>query len=54
MDKVRTLDFYGYDYDSTMLRDKDYFPVSKVKEIKNMKYMKADDSEESGSTEDNG
>lgn len=60
--KVRTLEFYGYDYDSTMIREKDYYPVSKVKEVKNMKYIlpvedEEDDEEDStdtGSTEDNG
>ena len=55
MKKVRTLEFYGYDYDSTMLREKDYFPVSKVKELKNMKYIKPSDDEfDTGSTESNG
>lgn len=38
--KVRTLDFYGFDGDSTMLREDFYFPISEVKEIKNMKYIK--------------
>ena len=54
--KVRTLEFYGFDYDSTMLRDKDYFPVSDVKEIENMKYIIPADEDEktTGSTENNG
>jgi hypothetical protein len=56
--KVRTLEFYGYDNDSTMLRYDNYFPVSDVKEIENMKYIIPDEEEESedttGSTEDNG
>jgi hypothetical protein len=56
--KVRTLEFYGYDNDSTMLRYDNYFPVSDVKEIENMKYIIPDEEEESedttGNTEDNG
>jgi len=55
--KVRTLDFYGFDYDSTMLRYDNYFPVSDVKEIENMKYIiPADEESEdtTGSTENNG
>ena len=55
--KVRTLEFYGYDYDSTMLRYDNYFPVSDVKEIENMKYIiPADEESEdtTGSTENNG
>ena len=47
-DKVRTLDFYGYDEDGTMVKDnEDYkdevFQVSKAKEIRNEKYVKEDD-----------
>ena len=47
-DKVRTLDFYGYDEDNTMVKDnEDYkdevFQVSKAKEIRNEKYVKEDD-----------
>jgi hypothetical protein len=47
-DKVRTLDFYGYDEDNTMIKDnEDYkdevFQVSKAKEIRNEKYVKGDD-----------
>ena len=41
--KVRTLEFYGYDNDSTMLRYDNYFPVSDVKEIENMKYIIPDE-----------
>jgi hypothetical protein len=46
--KVRTLDFYGYDEDNTMVKDnEDYkdevFQVSKAKEIRNEKYVKEDD-----------
>jgi hypothetical protein len=56
--RVRTLEFYGYDNDSTMLRYDNYFPVSDVKEIENMKYIIPDEEEESedttGNTEDNG
>ena len=57
--RVRTLEFYGYDNDSTMLRYDKYFPVSDVKEIENMKYIIPDEEDgesedESGSTEDNG
>ena len=60
--KVRTLEFYGFDYDSTMLGDVDHFPVSKVKEVKNMKYIVPVEEEESdddtedttGTTENNG
>lgn len=39
---IRTLDYYGYDYDSTMYEN-DPYEVSKVKEIKNMKYIKKND-----------
>ena len=57
-DKVRTLDYYGFDYDSTMVKkDENYkdecFQVSKVKEIKNQKYVICESEEESGETEDN-
>jgi hypothetical protein len=60
--KVRTLEFYGFDYNSTMLGDVDHFPVSKVKEVKNMKYIVPVEEEESdddtedttGTTENNG
>jgi hypothetical protein len=50
--KVRTLEFYGFDYDSTMLGDVDHFPVSKVKEVKNMKYVIPTEDEEEESDED--
>lgn len=45
---VRTLDYYGYDYDSTMYKKNEdeineTFGISKVKEIKNRKYIKEDD-----------
>ena len=60
--KVRTLEFYGFDYNNTMLGDVDHFPVSKVKEVKNMKYVVPVEEEESdddtedttGTTENNG
>ena len=57
-DKVRTLDYYGFDYDSTMVKkDENYkdecFQVSKAKEIKNEKYIIYEPEEESGETEDN-
>ena len=47
-DKVRTLDYYGFDYDSTMVKkdenEKDEcFDISKLKEIRNEKYVKGDD-----------
>ena len=45
---IRTLDYYGYDYDSTMYKNtEDYkdetFDISKVKELKNRKYVKGDE-----------
>jgi len=47
-DKVRGLEYYGYDYDSTMVKkDENYkdetFQISKVMEIKNKKYDKKSD-----------
>ena len=55
---IRPLEFYGYDYDSTMVKkDENYkdecFQVSKVKEIKNQKYVICESEEESGETENN-
>ena len=46
--KIRPLEFYGYDYDNTMVkRDEnkkdECFHISKVKELKNKKYIKGDD-----------
>ena len=46
--KLRPLEFYGYDYDSTMVKkdenEKDEcFQISKVKEIKNKKYIKPEE-----------
>jgi hypothetical protein len=58
--KLRPLEFYGYDYDSTMVKkDENYkdeiFQISKVKELKNKKYIKPEEEEsESGTTENNG
>lgn len=42
---VRTLDYYGYDYDSTMYKkNENYkdetFEISKIKEERNKKYIK--------------
>ena len=63
-DKVRTLEYYGYDYDSTMVKkDENYinetFEISKVADIKNKKYtvVKEDEeenNEDTGTTQDNG
>jgi hypothetical protein len=46
--KIRPLEFYGYDYDSTLYKkNENYkdetFDISKVKELKNRKYVKEDD-----------
>ena len=43
-----TLEFYGYDYDSTMEKAfksdlMGVFAISKLKELKNEKYIKGDD-----------
>ena len=44
---VRTLDYYGYEDDSTMYKNEAYkdeiFGISKVKELKNRKYVKGDE-----------
>ena len=58
-DKVRTLEYYGYDYDSTMVKkNENYkdetFQISKVKEIKNKKYTIVEENNETGNTQDNG
>ena len=54
---IRPLEFYGYDYDSTMVKkDENYknetFQISKVKEQQNRKYIKleekAEDEENNG------
>jgi hypothetical protein len=58
--KLRPLEFYGYDYDSTMVKKNENtkdecFQISKVKELKNKKYIKPEEEEsESGTTENNG
>lgn len=59
-DIVRTLGYYGYDYDSTMVKkDENWkdecFQISKSKEIKNKKYIRPDEEEpvDTGSTENN-
>lgn len=53
-DKVRTLDFYGFDDDNTMY-DVNSYSISDVKEIKNKKYIRHDEEEPitSGDTETN-
>jgi hypothetical protein len=56
---IRPLEFYGYDYDSTMVKkDENYkdetFEISKVKELKNNKYINFDPESDTGSTESNG
>lgn len=48
---VRTLDYYGYDYDGTMYKKNENeinetFQISKVKEQKNKKYIKMKNNEE--------
>ena len=60
-DKVRGLEYYGYDYDSTMVKkDENYkdetFQISKVMEQQNRKYIKLDTVSESEdeNTENNG
>ena len=63
-DKVRTLEYYGFDYDSTMVKkDENYanetFEISKIGDIKNRKYIileneEEEENNESGNTEDNG
>jgi hypothetical protein len=52
--KVRVLNFYGFDDDNTMY-DVNPYVISETKEIKNMKYVKYnEENNESGATEDNG
>ena len=52
--KVRILEFYGFDDDNTMY-DTNSYVISDTKEIKNMKYVKYnEENNESGTTEDNG
>ena len=36
--KVRTLNFYGFDEDNTMTREKDLFPISKIEDKTINKY----------------
>jgi len=53
-----TLEFYGYDYDSTMVKkDENYkdetFEISKIKEQQNRKYINYEPETESGDTETN-
>ena len=57
--KLRPLEFYGYDYDSTMVKKNENtkdecFQISKVKELKNNKYIIVKEESESGATENNG
>lgn len=57
--KLRPLEFYGYDYDSTMVKKDENtkdecFQISKVKELKNKKYIIVEEESESGATENNG
>ena len=54
-EKLRTLEFYGFDDDNTMY-DVNSYPISDVKEIKNKKYIGPDEEDpesESGDTETN-
>ncbi len=54
-EKLRTLEFYGFDDDNTMY-DVNSYPISNVKEIKNKKYIRLDEEEpesESGDTDTN-
>lgn len=59
-DIVRTLGYYGYDYDSTMVKKDENckdecFQITKAKEIKNKKYIRPDEEEPTtGDTETNG
>jgi hypothetical protein len=48
-DNVRTLAFYGFDGDNT-LYDVNSYPVSKVVEVENNKYMKENNIEEDSET----
>lgn len=62
-DKVRTLEYYGFDDDNTMVKkDENYvnetFEISKVADIKNRKYTIVEEEEqeennETGNTESN-
>ena len=45
---VRTLDYYGYEDDSTLYKKNENkkdetFQISKIKELRNRKYVKGDD-----------
>ena len=37
-DRIRHLEFYGFDYDSTLAKNKWMFPISDVVEVVNEKY----------------
>ena len=60
-DKVRTLEYYGFDYDRTMVKkDENYvnetFEISKIGDIRNRKYIKPEEEEsdtDTGTTETN-
>lgn len=59
-DKVRTLEYYGFDDDNTMVKkDENYvnetFEISKVADIKNRKYtiVEEEENKETGNTESN-
>lgn len=52
-DVVRNLDFYGFDKDCTMY-DVNSYPISKVVEVTNEKYVKPEVEEENGDTPSSG
>lgn len=46
--KVRTLDYYGFDEDTTMVKtneeyENETFEISKAKELRNEKYIRIDE-----------
>ena len=53
--KFSPIDFYGYDCDSTMVKNhnNECFKISKVKELKNQKYIKVEEESESDDTDNN-
>lgn len=50
--KVRVLNFYGFDDDNTMY-DVNPYVISETKEIKNMKYVKVKEEEEETEDQNN-
>lgn len=50
--KVRVLNFYGFDDDNTMY-DVNPYVISETKEIKNMKYVKVNKEEEETEDQNN-